>query len=310
MDRRIFGKTDLEVSPLGFGAGPVGYLGADAKRTGEILNVLLDAGVNLIDTAACYPDSEPLIGEAVGHRRQEYVLVSKCGHAVEDVTGPEWSTELIDQSIARSLKRLRTDCIDVMLLHSCDLSVLKSGEALEALVQARDAGKIRFVGYSGDNETAAYAATLDEIAVVETSVNICDQSNIDRVLPETEENEVGVLAKRPIANAAWKDLSEQRGIYENYVKLYSERFSALGITPADLDFDGEPVQVWPRIALRFTLGQPGVHCAIVGTTNPENARMNIAVLQEGPLPDITVQKIREAFESAQSEAGEGWPGLT
>ena len=68
--------------------------------------------------------------------------------------------------------------------------------------------------------------------------------------------------------------------------------------------------VWPKIALRFTLFQPGVHCAIVGTTSLDNAKANVRALAEGPLPEPAVQKLRQAFQSAQSQSGEGWPGLT
>ena len=253
MEKRLLGKTGLAVSPLGFGGGPVGYLGEDAQRTAHILDPLLDAGVNLIDTAACYPGSEPLIAEAIGRRRDEYILVSKCGHKVDGVRGKEWSAQLIGLSVERSLKRLKTDHIDVMLLHSCNLEMLKRGEAISALARARESGKIRFFGYSGDNDAAAYAATLEDIAVIETSVNICDQVNIDLVLSRTVEKNIGVLAKRPMANAAWKDPSEQRGIYQSYVQSYTERLSAMRITPADLGFNGNPTQLWPHIALRFTL---------------------------------------------------------
>ncbi len=217
---------------------------------------------------------------------------------------------LISQTVERALQRLRTDHIDIVLLHSCSLTVLQRGEAISALVRARDAGKIGFVGYSGDNEAAAYAATLDDVAVIETSVNICDQANIDTVLQKTEENNIGVLAKRPIANAAWKDLSQQRGVYQSYAKPYRERLLAMGLTPIALGFQGETTQLWPRIALRFTLAQPGVHCAIVGTTRPQNAQTNINSVEQGPLPKHLVQQIRHAFQSAQLNAGEDWPGLT
>ena len=67
-----------------------------------------------------------------------------------------------------------------------------------------------------------------EVAVIETSVSICDQANIDTVLPEARRNNVGVLAKRPIANAAWKDASEQRGVYVDYAKTYSDRLTKIG----------------------------------------------------------------------------------
>ena len=183
VEKRTFGKTGLEVSAIGFGGAPIGLLKTEKQQVSQILNQLLDSGVNLIDTAAMYQGSEEAIGEAIGHRRDEYVLVSKCGKEEEGLEGAAWSPTMIQQTLERALKRLRTDHLDVMLLHSCDLDTLKQGAALNALVEARQAGKVRFVGYSGDNEAARYATTLDEVDVVETSVNICDQKNIEVVLP-------------------------------------------------------------------------------------------------------------------------------
>lgn len=189
----------------------MGYLNTERERVGAILNLMLDSGMNLIDTAASYERSEEMIGQTVGHRRGEFVLVSKCGGKVAEIDVPAWSAELIGRTVDRSLKRLGTDHLDVMLLHSCDLPTLQKGEAVGALMEAVKAGKVRFAGYSGDNEAAAYAAGLGELAVVQTSINIADQANIDRVTPVAFRRHVGVMAKRPIANAAWKSAGSSRG---------------------------------------------------------------------------------------------------
>jgi len=310
MRKTELGKTGLQVSPLGFGAAPVGYLGEDSKRTAEVLNTLLDAGMNLVDTAACYPNSEQLIGEAVRHRRDEFVLVSKCGHQVGNLSGAEWSPRLIGESVDRSLRQLRTDWIDVMLLHSCEESVLRQGDAVDALIRARESGKIRFVGYSGDNHDATYAATLDEVAVIETSVSICDQANIEIVLPKTQQHNFGVLAKRPIANACWKNLSDQRGIYQGYAEPYTKRFAEMGLDLSEIGYAQAPITCWAEIALRFTLSIPGVNCALIGTTSPQNAAANLTAAKLGPLPAETVERIRTRFSQAQAHSGEDWPGLT
>ena len=197
-----------------------------------------------------------------------------------------------------------------MLLHSCDLETLEKGDALGSLIEARQAGKIRFVGYSGDNEAAVHAAGLPDVAVIETSVNICDQANINGVLPLAAHNGIGVLAKRPVANAAWRDPAEHRGIYVNYTKTYTARLAAMGIVPGDLGFDGPLEAVWPEIALRFTLAQPGVTTAIVGTTNEGHVRRNLEIAAMGPLPKDAEDKLREVFRRAEREAGEAWPGQT
>ena len=288
MNKATFGKTKLSVSPLGFGAAPIGFLPVEREKVGRMLNFMLDHGVNLIDTAAMYQGSEELIGETVGHRRGEYVLVSKCGTKVDDIDARVWSAELITKTVDRALRRLKTDRLDVMLLHSCSMDVLKKGEALGALVDARNAGKVKFVGYSGDNQEAAWAAAHPDVAVIETSVNVADQANVETVLPVTRENDVAVLAKRPVANAAWKDLDQQPGLYKSYAKTYTERLAKMKLDPAGLGVSGPAEQAWPELALRFTLSQPGVHCAIILTSNPDNARANIAASDKGPLPPETV----------------------
>jgi aryl-alcohol dehydrogenase-like predicted oxidoreductase len=308
MRKVTFGMTGLSVSVLGFGAAPIGYLDTERERVARILNFMLDAGVNLLDTASNYPGAEEAIADTVGRRRDEYVLVSKCGPKLPDLDERAWSPELITKTVDRSLRQLRTDRLDVMLLHSCDLKPLQKGEAIDALVRAREAGKVRFVGYSGDNDAAEYAASLPDVAVIETSVNLADQVNIDLVLPKTVANKIGVLAKRPVANAAWKDIDQQQGLYKSYAKTYTERLAKMKLDPSALGVSGPPERAWPELALRFTLSQPGVHCAIIGTTNPENAKANIAMADKGPLPAEAVRKVRDAFRRADPQGA--WLGQT
>jgi aryl-alcohol dehydrogenase-like predicted oxidoreductase len=285
MQYTTFGRTGLKVSRLAFGAGPIGYLGASPEQAGRVLNLLLDRGVNLIDTAAAYLGSEELIGRAVGHRRDSYLLLSKCGRQVEGVTGADWSAQVVTQTVDRSLKRLGTDHLDVMLLHSCPLPVLERGEALGALVRAREAGKLRFAGYSGDNAAAAYAA-----------------------LPAAVRAGVGVIAKRSVANAAWKPAEAQSGLYRDYARSYADRFRAMALDPRELGCTG--ADPWMEIALRFTLALDGVQVLSVGTTSTGNAEANLALLEAGPLAPAAVARIRQAFQAAQARSGADWPGLT
>jgi aryl-alcohol dehydrogenase-like predicted oxidoreductase len=305
MIQHPFGNTGFDVSILGFGSAPIGYLNAEQDRVSTILNLMLDSGVNLIDTGASYPGSEQLIAKAIGHRRSEFIIVTKCGGKLPDLTEASWTPALIAKTVDRSLKNLAVDQIDVMLLHSCDLKVLKDGGVIEPLVKARESGKIKFLGYSGDNEAAAYAAGLDDVAVIETSINITDQINLQKVLPICRARNLGVLAKRPIANAAWKDPATQQGIYKSYSKVYTDRLAQMKLTPKDLGFTEAD---WTEIALRFTLSQPGVHTAIIGTQNPDNARANIALANKGPLTDDVVEKIKEAFAIADPDGH--WSGQT
>ncbi|MGI9015268.1 MAG: aldo/keto reductase [Phycisphaerales bacterium] len=300
---RRFGKTDLMVSPLGFGGAPIGVLDTDAHAVRTVLSQMLDSGANVIDTAACYYGSEEVIGRAIAHRRSEFVLITKCGHTVEEGDArPEFSPAVITESIDRSLTRLRSDVIDVVLLHSCSLDILKQGDALAAAVAARDAGKVRFVGYSGDNEAAAWACTQPDIAVLQTSVSICDQANIENAIAAAQRHDVGVMAKRPIANAAWKTPTEQYERYQSYAQPYCDRFAAMDLKDPP---DGE---TWASHALRFTLSVAGVHTAIIGTTRLDHVRANVEAARRGRLANAEVKHLRDAFTRAQPE--EGWSGLT
>ncbi len=309
MESRRLGRTDLSVSALGFGAAPIGLLETEQQRASAILNQLLDDGINLIDTAASYAGSEDAIGRAISHRRDEYILVSKCGQSSPDLPGADWSAPLILATVDRALKRLRTDRLDVMLLHSCDLETLQKGEALEALVKARDAGKIRFAGYSGDNKAVAFAAAHPAIAVVQTSINLVDQANIETLLPLTTKHDVGVLTKRSVANTAWRPLEALPGLYKEYAAEYHHRFKAMNLRLEDLGFDPATTD-WAEVALRFTLSHCGVHCALIGTTNPQNARRNIDAAAKGPLSADVVKQIQNAFVAARQKSGQPWPALT
>ena len=308
MRQRTLGKTGLSVSLVGFGSAPVGILATEQHEAARLMNMALDEGVNLIDTAAAYAGAEASIGKAISPRRDEYILVSKCGSPGTGSDDPSWHPERIAESIDRSLELMQTDHVDVMLLHSCSKGVLQCTDALEALVKARKAGKIRHVGYSGDGEAALYACTLPDIAVIETSINICDQKNIETVLPKAEEQNVGIIAKRPIANAAWKDLSEQPGFYQEYAETYTKRLAAMDVDPTELGFGG-PAD-WAEIALRFTITHPWVHSAIVGSTRVENLKNNLAAAANGPLPDVPYGRLRDAFRRAERGSGQEWVAQT
>ena len=307
MEQRTLGKTGLSVSVLGFGAAPTAYLKSEQQQAADMIRTLLDQGMNLIDTATSYPGSHAFIGEHLADRREGYVLVSKCGQKIDGLDHAAWTAPLITESVDRALRDLKTDYLDVMLLHSCPLAILEAGDAFGALVAARDAGKIKYAGYSGDDKAGAYAASeMPDVAVIETSINIADQRNIDLVLRAAAANDIGVIAKRPIANAAWKDLADQRGLYKTYAKTYSDRLAKMGITPADLGFADRAD--WAEIALRFTLGQAGVTTAIVGTTNPDNAAANVSAAGKGPLSAEAVNAIRAAFAEADPDGR--WAGQT
>src|SRR5262245_54772507 len=182
MERRRLGRTDMEVSVLGFGGSEIGYERASLGTVERLLGSALDDGLNVIDTAECYEDSEVLIGQALGVRRREVYLFTKCGHA--GASGrDDWRPAALLVSIERSLRRLATDRLDLIQLHSCSLAQLKRGDVVAALEKARERGWVRYIGYSGDGEAASYAVESGRFDTLQTSVNVADQEAIDLTVP-------------------------------------------------------------------------------------------------------------------------------
>jgi aryl-alcohol dehydrogenase-like predicted oxidoreductase len=292
IERRALGKTGMQVSVVGFGGSETGYGGTSPRTVARILNAALDAGLNFIDTAACYGDGEDQIGQAVAHRRREFFLATKCGHSSGDLAGEDWDLKLVARSIERSLERLRTDCIDLMQLHSCDAATIRDGGVIEVLKRARAAGKIRFLGYSGDGQDALCAVESGEFDTLQISVSIADQ-----VLPKAVARGMGVIVKRPIANAAWRD---SRRAADPYARPYYLRLEKLGY-----DFLSRDVKESIATALRFTLSTPGVSTAIVGTSKPGRWQENAAIAQAGPLPQAQYDAIRSRWREV---APKSWTG--
>ena len=279
----------MDVTVLGFGGAEIGFEGASQSEVDELLKGALDAGLNVIDTAECYRDSEEKIGNAASDRRNEYYLFTKCGHPHGLESGANWSRDSILESIERSLRRLKTDRLDIVHLHGCSEADLQKGEVIGALQTARERGHTRYIGYSGDSRPARYAVECGAFDTLQTSINIADQEAIDLTVPLAREKQMGVIAKRPIANAAWKTGHKP---IDSYHHEYWERLRKLNyefLRNADLEKS-------IGIALRFTLSVPGVHTAIVGTRNPKRWIENAKLVEQGPLSEEEFQAIRHRWE--------------
>ena len=300
MEKRRLGKTDMDVTVLGFGGAEIGYEEASEETVANLLNGALDSGLNVIDTAECYRDSEEMIGRAVSGRRDEFYLFTKCGHPHGGESATNWSKDSILQSIERSLKRLKTDKIDIVFLHSCSESELRKGEAIEALQTARQRGYTRYIGYSGDSRAAHFAAESGAFDTLQVSINIADQEAIDLTLPVAREKNIGVIAKRPIANVAWKTGHKP---IDSYHHEYWERLRKL-----NYDFlRNSEREKTIGIALRFALQVPGVHTAIVGTKHPDRWEQNAKLLEAGALSEAEFQAIRHRWEEVAPRI---WVGQT
>jgi aryl-alcohol dehydrogenase-like predicted oxidoreductase len=291
MLQRPFGSSGLTVSALGFGAGQIGGSDLTEGEAARILGAALDLGVTFFDTAPSYGLSEERIGRHLSHRRREIVLSTKGGYGVDGVA--DWTGEVITRGIEAALGRLRTDVIDVFHLHSCDAATHARADIRRALEEARRAGKIRVAAYSGENEALDAAVDSGAFGSVQCSVNIADQRSLGGAIVRASERGMGVVGKRPLANAAWRFEERPRG---DYAEVYWERLQSLAADLRNPD--------WPNLALRFSAFAPGVSVAIFGSKSVENLRRNAAIVAEGPLPAPVFENLRQWFRTHDR----GWRG--
>jgi aryl-alcohol dehydrogenase-like predicted oxidoreductase len=290
MQQNIFGSNSFPVSLLGFGAG---HIGGDNMGDGDALQVLeaaFDSGITLFDTARGYGLSEQRIGKFLPGKRDEIILSTKVGYSIDGYT--DWTYDIIKAGIEHALKLMNTDYLDIVHLHSCDKNVLQNNGVADALVAAKQEGKIRVAAYSGENNELDFAIASDRFTSIQTSINIFDQRGIDAFCADARKKNMGVIAKRPMGNFAWIYESQPFG---DYAEDYWLRMKAM-----ELDFKDR----WSEVALRFAAYHGNADSIIIGTGSAAHLKDNIKLLEMGSLTDEEVALIKETFK----QRDDNWVG--
>jgi aryl-alcohol dehydrogenase-like predicted oxidoreductase len=249
-----------------------------------LLEQARDLGINLIDTARGYGLSEQRVGQFLKNRRHDVILSTKVGY---DVPGTQdWTFEAVQGGIDQALQTKQTNHLDIVHLHSCSREILAQSDVIEALEQAKQAGKVRVIAYSGDREDWQYAIETKRFDSFQTSFNLFDQ-RVDQVLPTLLNH--GVIAKRPIGNAPWRFTDRPVG---QYVEPYWERALQLAYPLEESS--------WLETALRFTVFEPGITTAIIETSRPEHLALNQQLIERGPLPADRVSQLKERFSECDA----------
>jgi aryl-alcohol dehydrogenase-like predicted oxidoreductase len=262
-----FGRTGLEVTRLGLGGYPFGGVNrargwdpfmpecrAIAIRT---IHAALDAGINYIDTAPSYGDgnSESIIGEATHGRRDQFVLATKVGY------GDGHTGDTVTASVEASLRRLRTDVIDIIQFHGgmytqAEVDQIVNGGLLDALLKARDKGLVRFIGFTVEEPwTARPLIATGHFDMMQVRYNLIYQSAAHHALDEARERDMGVSVMRPLTS----------GIFQRLAGYIAPRWK----DAHDL-YD---------VALEFVLSDSRVHVANVGMRWPEEVLRNVALVK-------------------------------
>ncbi|MEU6415587.1 aldo/keto reductase [Microbispora sp. NPDC046933] len=289
MTYRRLGDSGLVVSALGLGANNFGRR-IDLDATRAVVDAALDAGVTLIDTADIYGESEAFLGEVLKGRRDQVVIATKFGGDVNGANGPDWgaraSRRYVRLAVERSLRRLRTDWIDLYQLHFPDPST-PIEETLSVLTDLVREGKVRYVGSSNfaswqvtDADWIARTAGFERFVSAQNEYSLLDRRVEKELVPALLHHGIGLLPYFPLANGLLTGkyrrgeeppagtrlagrqqyLTDARFEVVERLREFAER---QGVTLLD-------------VAIGGLLAQPAVSSVIAGATRPEQIKANVA----------------------------------
>ncbi len=316
MDYRRFGRTGLEVSVAGLGTGGPSQLGqksgvpeADAHR---VVHRALDLGINLIDTAANYRDSEAILGRALaGISRDRYVLCTKCSPSqrTEQGTRLRSADELI-ASCEQSLRNLQTDTIDVFQVHGVVPEVYPHVREVmvPAMQRLQDDGKIRFLGltesFSADHQRDTLTMALDDdcFDTLMVGYNVLTPGPEDDVFPRAQKQDVGILIMCAVRRKIGRPADLEALIQE---------LKAAGTLPADVP-DHDPfawllhgdVHSVTAAAYKYAVGHPAVSTVLTGTANASHLDANVAAMLGEPLDAADRARLKAWFGPVGRKLGD------
>jgi len=299
--KRELGRTGLQVTTLGYGA--MELRGAPRARditeaqAEIILNKVLDAGINYIDTSIDYGLSEERIGRYISHRRAEYYLASKCGCLVGAPPTPRqrgqhvFTRDNVVAGVEQSLVRMKTDYLDVVQFHaSPSQQTLEEYGALDALLELGEAGKVRFIGMSGTLPHLRDHIAMNVFDVFQIPYSAVEREH-EAAIATAAKKGAGIVIRGGAAKGAPTE-GKQAGVqWERWRRAHLDDLLD-GMTPMEF-------------ILRFTFTNPDLDTTIVGTINPAHLQTNLDILQQGSLPPDLYEEAKDRLAAAGSASRAG-----
>jgi aryl-alcohol dehydrogenase-like predicted oxidoreductase len=304
LPRATLGRTGTVVTKLGYGAmelrGQGGTFGQahalDDAEIERLLNGVLDAGINIIDTSPDYGGSEEHIGRCISGRRAEYFLASKCGCPVgqQAASGPGPREHIftrgnIRAGVEQSLRRMRTDRIDLVQFHASPTrTTLEDNGSVAELEALRDEGKVRFLGMSGTLPNLTDHIAMGVFDAFQIPYSAVEREHEDAISAASKAG-AGTIIRGGVARGLPEPPKEAPEQWRTMFQVRRDRFEQASV--ADLLQDMSRME----FMLRFTISHPDLHTTIVGTSNPEHLAANIAAARKGPLPADVYDAARARF---------------
>lgn len=307
MQYRVLGRTGLRVSLLSLGTGGPSNFG---QRTGlgfeeqrRLVHAALDLGINFFDTAAAYRDSEELLGRALaGVPRDRYLLATKCSPFLREEDGAVIEAEEVVRQCERSLRRLRTEVIDVYQLHG--VVPWRYAQVVEklypALERLRAEGKVRFLGLSElffsdpAHEMLRVAVPSGLWDSVMLKYGILNQAAAREVLPLCQQHQVGVLNMAPVRVKLTRP-DELRALLDEWTERGLLPPGALpGEDPLGWLVQGSTDSVISA-GYKFAAAHPAITTVLTGTSSIEHLKANVAAVLGEPLPAEHMRRLQHLF---------------
>lgn len=301
------GKSDVKVHPVGLGTNAVGghniYKNLDEEKGRDVVRTAIKNGITLLDTAYIYgPErSEELVGEVVKEfNREDVVIATKAAHkTVDGETVMDNSPEFLKQSVEAALKRLQTDYIDLFYIHFPDEKTNKR-EAVAALKELKDQGKIRAIGVSNFSIEQLKEANQDGyVDVLQAEYNLLNRDAERTYLPYTKENNItfipyfplesGLLAGKYDEDTVFDDLRADKPNFQG--QKFKDNLEKVSRIKEIADKYGEEAA---HIVLAWYLTQPSVDVLIPGAKRPEQVLSNIRA-SEIKLETSDIERISDIF---------------
>lgn len=303
MQYRRLGNTNLEVSYLSLGTVALGmHYGIAPKQEVEdragmkppsdaeaiqLIHRAIDEGINFIDTARAYGRSEEVLGSAIHDRRAKVVITTKlgCNDTDGNLLHGNALREHMQNSINTSLKLLRTDWVDLLMLHSASVDVLQNSEAVGILSEIQAQGKTRYIGASTYGTEAPRIAIEKGVNTLQVAYNILDQ-RMDEIFPLAEENGVGIVVRSVFLKGA---LTPRADDLPEHLARLREKSNAVKQIAGQLKQPMKRVEA----ALRFVLSQSNITSALVGVHSQEELEASLQIAMQKPLTEDVMTQLRQ-----------------